>query len=333
MKPQRRIGLAITLACLALGTPLAAGWGAPLSTRAQAISLYQTMYQATEGVPAGWTGNVAGCNAGDVGAAYRDAGRQRIEYFRVMTGLPAGLSLDATWNAKCQEAALMMTVNRALSHSPPSSWTCYSAAGAEAASKSNLAGGFSSLATAITGWMSDNGVSSLGHRRWVLFPPLATTGLGATFGNSYAAYAMWVIGGNGTRPAQPEFVAWPPPTWVPYQVVFPVWSFSMPGANFAGASVAMTRGTTNITLTLQQTPNGYGDNTLAWTPQGLPGGAPASDTVYRVEVSNVVVGGQTRSFTYDVTIIDPAAAGTAVEAVTWSAIKRLYRAAAAETAR
>ena len=326
MKPQRRVALVLTIACLALVAPFTHGWGMPLSTRAEAVSLYRTMYMATDGLPNGWTGNVASCNAGDVSASYRNAGLQRIEYFRMMTGLPAGLALDTTWNAKCQETALMMTANRSLSHTPPTTWTCYTAAGAEAAGKSNLAGGYSSLATAIIGWMSDNGVSSLGHRRWVLCPPLATAGLGATFGNSYPAYAMWVIGGNGARPAQPEFVAWPPPTWVPYAVVYPVWSFSMSGANFAGASVVMTRGTTNITLTLQQLPNGYGDNTLAWTPQGIPGGAPASDTVYHVEVNNVVVGGQTRSFGYDVTIIDPASGGTGVEAVTWSTIKGLYRA-------
>lgn len=326
MKPHRRVAIAFSLACFAALVPPAAAWGAPLSTRAEAVSLYQTMYQASDGVPSGWSGNVATCSAGDVSSACRNAGLQRIEYFRLMTGLPAGLVLDPTWNAKCQEAALMMTANRTLSHSPPSSWTCYTAAGAEAAGKSNLAAGFSSLAAAISGWMADNGVSSLGHRRWVLYPPLATAGLGATFGNSYPAYAMWVISGGGTRPAQPEFVAWPPPTWVPYQVVFSMWSFSMPGASFAGASVVMTRGTTNTALTLQQTPNGYGDNTLAWTPQGIPGGAPASDTVYHVEVNNVVVGGQTRNFAYDVTIIDPAAAGTAVDTVTWSTIKSLYRA-------
>jgi hypothetical protein len=142
---------------------------------------------------------------------------------------------------------------------------------------------------------------------------------------------MWVIGGSGTRPTQPEFVAWPPPTWVPYTVRFSVWSFSMSGANFAGASVVMRSGTTNLDLVVQQLPNGYGDNTLAWTPQGIPSGAPAADTVYHVEVNNVVVGGQTRNFAYDVTLIDPAAAGAAVEAVTWSAVKSLYRAPAPKT--
>jgi uncharacterized protein YkwD len=324
---QPRTGIALALAGLAFSAPIAVRAASP-STRAEAVSLYQTMYQATDGLPSGWTGNVASCNAGDVSAAYRNAGLQRVEYFRLMSGLLAGLALDATWNAKCQEAALMMTANRALSHSPPSTWTCYTAGGAEAAGKSNLAAGYASLASAVTGWMSDGGVSSLGHRRWVLYPPLVTSGLGATFGNSYPAYAMWVIGGNGTRPAQPEFVAWPPPTWVPYPVVFGVWSFSIPGANFAGASVVMRRGTTDIALTLQQLPNGYGDNTLAWTPQGLSGGAPATDTAYHVEVSNVVVGGQTRNFAYDVTIIDPAAAGTAVAASTWGAVKGLYRAPA-----
>ena len=320
--PVADLAPTLPLAAFLLALPLASARG--VSTRAEAVNLYQTMYLGANGVPSGWTGNVTACNAGDVSAAYRDAGHMRLDYYRAMTGLP-GLALDSVWNAKCQEAALMMTANRSLSHSPPTSWTCYSADGAEAAGKSNLAGGYSSLPAAVDGWMSDNGVPSLGHRRWVLYPPLVTAGIGATFGNSYPAYALWVIGGFGSRPAQPAFVAWPPPTWVPYTVVFGQWSFSMPGANFAGATVTMSRGPTSISVTLQQTPNGYGDNTLAWLPQGITGGPPAADTVYHVQVGNVVVGGQSRDFAYDVTIIDPAAGGAAVETATWSMIKHLYR--------
>ena len=63
----------------------------------------------------------------------------RINYFRAMAGLPGDVVFDTTWNAQCQEAALMMIAEGNLSHSPPTGWACYSADGATAAGKSNLA--------------------------------------------------------------------------------------------------------------------------------------------------------------------------------------------------
>lgn len=55
-----------------------------------------------------------------------------------MAGVPATVVLSGEFTAKAQKAALMMSVNRQLSHSPDSTWICYSAEGAEAAGKSNL---------------------------------------------------------------------------------------------------------------------------------------------------------------------------------------------------
>lgn len=312
------------LALLTLPSGFQPVFGASPTTRQEAVLLYETMYVGSGETTADWTGSAATCDAGDVNASYRQAGLQRIGYFRQMAGLPPDLAMDPAWNADCQEAALMISVNHALSHSPPTSWTCYSAAGANAAGKSNLAAGYASLQDAVTGWMQDQGVTSLGHRRWILYPPLATVGVGAAFASSFPAYALWVIGGNGSRPVEPEFVAWPPPTWVPYTLLFPLWSFSVQGADFSAATVQVSLGQTNLTTSLQTTPNGYGDNTLAWTVQGVPSGPPSVDTVFHVEVLNAVVGGLSHDYAYDVTIMDPNAS-TSVVSQTWGELKQLYR--------
>ena len=50
-----------------------------------------------------------------------------------MAGVPNLRSLSDTYNLKAQAAALMMSVNRALSHSPPSTWICYTPEGAQGA--------------------------------------------------------------------------------------------------------------------------------------------------------------------------------------------------------
>ncbi|MFA5265920.1 MAG: hypothetical protein WC378_19030 [Opitutaceae bacterium] len=117
-----------------------------------------------------------------------------------------------------------------------------------------------------------------------------------------------------TRPAvRDTFVAWPPKGYVPYHVVFPRWSFSYPGANFSAASVTMTRDGSSIQATPEPISSGVGENTLVWVYDGLDAATnssahakPASDTVYAVRVSNVIVGGLANTFDYSVTVFDPA---------------------------
>ncbi|HEX7486280.1 MAG TPA: IPT/TIG domain-containing protein, partial [Vicinamibacterales bacterium] len=117
-----------------------------------------------------------------------------------------------------------------------------------------------------------------------------------------------------------EFVAWPPPGYVPYQVVFPRWSFSYPSADFFLASVTMTENQQNVALVLETVTNGYGENTLVWVPGEMPTNQPwprpAADTTYRVAVSNVRIAGSPRSFTYDVIVMDPGPTITTVTGVT-----------------
>src|SRR5581483_4102849 len=215
------------------------------------------------------------------------------------------------WNAKAQQAALMMSAQGSLSHSPDTNWSCYTAGGAEAAGKSNLALG-ADAAAAIDLYMDDpgsGGNAAAGHRRWILYPPTKIMGTGSIpSSGGWAANDLWVIGGSGSRPSQPAWVAWPPPTFVPWQIMprsSSRWSFSFPGASFTGTAVFMRQNRTNVPLSLEAQAQGYGDNTIVWVPQGIPTTAPSADSVYSVTVSNVLVSGQSRAFTYNVTIIDP----------------------------
>lgn len=307
----RRLVVAAALILLAAPAP---GLAVDTQDRGAVAALFDTVYVASEGVPSGYTGDYAACAAGNIAAAYREAGLRRIGFFRAMAGLPSEVATRVDWDGKCQEAALMMTANRQLSHAPPTSWNCYSAGGAEAAGRSNLAAGFATLPAAITGWMLDGGVPSAGHRRWILYPPLQTVGVGATFGNGYPAYALWVIGGAGARPPTPESVAWPPAGYVPYQITGSLWSFSYPGADFSTATVGLTRDGAAVPVRLETVANGYGDNTLCWTVLGYSSAKPARDLRYRVALGNVRIGGTPRAFAYDVVVFDPASApGIAVE--------------------
>ncbi len=282
-----------------------------LNDRADVVRLYQVTYKASQGVASAWNGDRSTCTAGTTSLAYADATILRVNYFRAMAGLPSDVVLSNAWNLKAQDAALMMSAQGSLSHTPDPTWSCYTSGGAEAAGKSNLALG-ADAAAAIDLYMDDpgsGGNAAVGHRRWILYPPTKIMGTGNIPGTGgWAANDLWVIGGAGSRPPQPAWVAWPPSGYVPWQIMprsSGRWSFSYPNATFSGAAVFMRRAGTNVSLTLEAQAQGYGDNTIVWVPQGIPTGAPLGDASYSVTVSNVVVSGQPQVFTYTVTIIDP----------------------------
>lgn len=301
------------VATLAIVAPNAAS--VDIQSRAQVSALFHTMYEPTSEVELTWTGNQASCTAGSSNQAYRDALIQRINYFRNMAGVPAGVVLDDVMNAKAEQAALMMSANGQLSHSPPTSWQCYTPDGAAAAGKSNLALGYYGVSV-IDGYMQDpgNGNGPVGHRRWLLYPQTQQMGAGdVTGGGSYRpTNALWIIDSHysNLRPATRDvYVAWPPPGYVPYPVVYPRWSFSYPRADFSAATVSLTRNGQTVDVTKETVANGYGENTLVWAINGMGSydqwPLPAQDTPYEVHISNVNIGGQMQEFTYTVIVFDP----------------------------
>ena len=286
------------------------------SIRAEVVAAWNASMAATENTAMGWTGAIAGCVPGTTDLAFRNAVAARINWFRGMAGVPTGITLsNPTWNAQDQQAALMMSANNSLDHTPPTNWTCYTAGGATAAGNSNLCYTFnlSGDPGCVSLYIKDSGSSNgpVGHRRWLLYPQTQAMGTGdvAQSGSNGRANALWVFDGNfgGTRPAtREEFVAWPAKGFVPYQAVFPRWSFSYPNADFSNTVVTMTRTGAALALTKLPVEAGYGENTLVWEPAINLGIAPGADSAVDVTLTNVLVNGQARSFSYRVTIIDPA---------------------------
>jgi hypothetical protein len=272
-------------------------------------------YYLTSAVSPDWTGNVSACNPGTTSQAFRDSIALRINYFRAMAGVPAKVTMPDAYNEKAQQAALMMSANSSLSHNPPTNWKCYTDQGHEAAGSSNLALGAYGL-DALRLYMQDygSGNTAAGHRRWILYPQTQNMGTGdIPEGGGYpAANDLWVFDSHiwDTRPATREaFVAWPPPGYIPYTVVYQRWSFSYAGADFSNAVVSLTENGVNIPVTRYTPVNGYGENTLVWIRTGTSDSGswpkPTADTIYVVTVSNVVIGSDPRSFQYTVIIFDP----------------------------
>ena len=282
-----------------------------VANREDVRRFFQTVYRDAENVPAGWTGDVATCNNGTLSPAFLDATLSRVNWFRAMAGVPSNITFTAEKNALAQAAGVLQAANPpTFEHLPPATWRCFSQQGFDGSSLSNLGG---TGPGGIDGWMFDNGANNAGtgHRRHILNPAQVTMGHGGVPGG---AGALHVLGESATpRPlARDEFVAWPNRGFVPYQTVYSRWTFSLPpSADVSNATVTMRRGGVEVPLVIihRESASGFGDSAINWRPTTLPDDShwprPTTDETYSVTVANVVIGGVTRTFDYDVTIFDP----------------------------
>jgi hypothetical protein len=154
--------------------PANASWF-DISSRTNVQNLYVNVFEAFQNVAYGWNGSVSSCAAGTLGQDYLDAGALRFNLFRGLSGVPAGITYDAVNNDPPeQQAALMMSANAQLSHSPPSNWLCYTSSGATAAGQSNLCSSYNNPndPSCVAQYVDDSGSSNteVGHRRWIFYP-------------------------------------------------------------------------------------------------------------------------------------------------------------------
>lgn len=293
------------------------------ASREESRNFFNTVYAASEGFSLGWDGDVASCARGTTTPSFKDLVLTRINYFRALAGVPAGISFDSGNNDKCQEAALMMSANNSLSHMPPSGWACYTADGRQAAENSNLAIG-NAGPDAVTAYMEDfgSGNTAVGHRRWIVYPQTKIMGTGDVpeTGGFNSANSTWVFDGHFSDPrptTRTSFVSWPPAGFVPYQVVFARWSLSYPRANFGSATITMTSNGVSVATVKETVSTGAGENTVVWYPSGMnpnlsqssPWPRPAADAVFQINVQNVTGSGVPTSFSYAVTVMDPQVPG------------------------
>lgn len=279
--------------------------------RAAVVEFFNTVYQASNSVPVGWNGDEATCSPGTVSAAFNQALLRRINWFRAMAGVPADIVFSEEFNTMTQQMALMMVASNMSSHMPSAeTFQCFTEDGREAAEKSNLfylGQAAPTVTNVIDGYIRDSGTvnTAVGHRRWVLFPRQEVMGSGTAQTATDSANALYVVGDFAAGPLVRS--SWPPAGFVPAQVVFPRWSFSFPAADFSQATVSMTQGGTEVSLTIEPLQNNppFGDPTIVWVPD-IPSEAPGVDTAYTVRIENVLVNGDSMSFEYDVTIIGSA---------------------------
>lgn len=284
-----------------------------VSSREDVRRFYQTVYRAADGIAPGWTGgDLATCTPGTLSAPYLDATVSRVNWFRAMAGVSSTITFTAEKNALAQAAGVLQATRPAgaqIDHNPPATWRCFSAAGFAGSQQGNIGG---TGPGSIDGYMADAGANNAatGHRRWVLGADRVTMGHG---GVPNDRGTLHVLGERATpRPIPRDtFVAWPAPGFVPSQVTYSRWSFSLPpSANVDNAAVSVQRNGAAVPLQLlvRESNSGFGDSIVTWRPTTVPDDSvwprPAADETYTVTVSGVVVDGVARTFTYATTIFD-----------------------------
>ncbi len=238
-----------------------------------------------------WTAGATACDPGTLtDDAYEDTVR-RVNLFRWLAGL-GPVTHDASEDDAMQACAVMMDQNNALSHMPPSTWQCYSAEGAAAAGRSNIALGAYTPGQAIDLYMADDLTPSLGHRRWILNDYLGQVGIG--FAGRAQCLGVFDSSGGTDR----TWTAYPNPGPAPIETTADVWSFHSHAFDLSAATVTLERlGTTseNIPVSVSHISGGFGPpGALAFTPpvhaaagdrfRITIGGLAGDDIVYETEI-------------------------------------------------
>lgn len=222
---------------------------------------------------AAWSPGAASCDPGTLPPTTRSAAVRLTNTYRWLAGL-APVGDDATQTAAAQACALLSERNGQLNHTPPMTWTCWSPLGYQGTSSSNITGlrGFRmTVRESVSGWIDDSRdlTRTLGHRRWMLYPPLSGVGYGQTAG--YAC--LHILGPTANARPQP-YVAWPNAGPTPTAAMTRIWSFSSASLGVGAATrVEVTRDGAAVAVSAQVRAGNYGDPTVSWDMPEIAAGA------------------------------------------------------------
>lgn len=310
------------------------------SVRNEVIAFWNRVYRASEGYGdrIGWSGAYGGtCNPGTTSVAFHRDVERRINFYRAMAGIDASATVNTgahvvvelgdrmlapasmTKEAAVQQAALMFSYAGRTSHDPVGTglYPCLNSAAWNGAARGNIALGLFGPG-AIDAYMRENDPQSLSswsdtvkHRRWILrqgSTNFATGDVPGYLTQFRSANVLYVV----QRPEEvaeftPRFVAWPSPGHFPDELVPTQWSFGHPVASFSSATVQMFRADGSpLPVTLIDRTDRTAGGAIVWNvPAEAAATSVTEDTTYRIRVQGVVLGGESQTHEYEVTVMDP----------------------------
>jgi hypothetical protein len=245
-----------------------------------------------------WTGSVDGCQVGETAAEALENAHRLHTLYRFMAGLEP-VEMTDEGNRLAQGCALLMAANGRISHTPDSSWTCFTEEAADTAGTSSLSGG--GVVSSVDGYMIDPGnPTTLGHRRWILSNMLASVGFGGA-----GRFSCQYQPAQRPAPGAKAWIAWPPPGEVPIQsfgsrfatIDETGWSVQSDTIDLQSAQVAVTSDGMDLAVTTTPLNRGYGStHALRFNPMGW---TTAAGKTYSVKLS-----GTSMPIEYEVKVVD-----------------------------
>ena len=267
--------------------------------------------------------NISTCVAGTLTQQAKDRALKGMNRIRALHGL-APVRYSYLYDRSVQEAALIQAANGYPGHHPPPRARCYTTAGAQASTSSNLSrstrsgrGRDDDPTAEMIGWthdaQNDSLVAAAGHRRWMLNPFATHMSYGQVYGHTVQKVFDFDHEPALTPLITVDYVAFPYET---YPAIFmaddPPWSFSVienkrdRGGNrhpyFQLATVTVTRVSDGAHLPvgklyMDTAWNGV-PNFLSWQVEGWE-----FDTPYQITIRNVAMQSRKlRSYSYRVYI-------------------------------
>ncbi|MBA4058029.1 MAG: hypothetical protein C0490_25150 [Marivirga sp.] len=277
--------------------------------------MYIRFYQSSQIGSIKWNGKVGRCACGQLQDDVYKKAEDRVNFFRMATGLQP-VKLNPEFNLEAQKAALLIKANHKLTHYPTKGMKCFDDLAYNGCKKSCL--GFTDFknfpnTSFITGFIQDYGSAnfSVGHRKWILYSKLVEFGYGAT---DDSEALLTVDGVSHDSIPLPEFIAYPWAGYVPIDLIFPAWSFSIPQArtvDFSQTRISMfdIDGNELKSVKLKERKN-FLDHTIVWTAKGMFSDHEIQYGLTRLEekgflnkrikviIQNVRIDGLTRDFEY-----------------------------------
>ncbi|MDE7298049.1 MAG: CAP domain-containing protein [Lachnospiraceae bacterium] len=258
--------------------------------------------------------------AGKVRTQVLEDGVNTLNFARYVAGLNADVSLVDELNEKAQYGAVLLGAVNKLVHEakrPNDMDVDFYKKGYEATTSSNL---FSEatiyastkgtletfLSHSVIGWLSDSGVSSLGHRIWVLNPVMKGTGFGVASGSNTTYSTMWVTNtskyGTGTGTSSYDAITWPAAGYHPTNLFFDgdQWSVRLNGSRYSAKAsniqVKVTNPSGETQVCKAKVSTTSKDPLIIFTPSGKV----KSGNKFDVEISGITRGDESVVLKYSV---------------------------------
>jgi hypothetical protein len=192
--------------------------------------------------------------AGSLADGFLQDGLNSINYARYLAGLPDDVVLDPTYTDRAQHGAVLLAVGD-FAHSqpqPPTMSTDFYTIANNATNSSNIGWGYNSLWNFNVSCMGDDdtgNIDGVGHRRWILNPPLLKTGMGMASSRT----DTWVFDWSRTSAVDYDTVKWPSAGLFPVEMFGTdvPWSITLNPTKYS-----WTSGTAGHTVTMRRVRDG-----------------------------------------------------------------------------